>query len=47
MLPFIDERANRWKILTVSQTHKHTLQYLAVCFGGYVAFINFFNRFVH
>lgn len=33
---------SNWKILTLSQTHKHMLQYLAVCFRGCVAFTNFF-----
>lgn len=38
---------SNWKILTLSQTHKHMLQCLAVCFGGCVVFANLFNRSIH
>lgn len=38
---------SNWKILTLSQTHKHMLQYLAVCFRGCVAFAYLFNRSIH
>lgn len=42
------ERVNSsQKKLTLSQTQKHTLEYLAVCFGGCVALINLFNRNIH
>lgn len=44
----ISERVDSsWKTLTLAQTNERMIQYLSVCFGDPVVFVNLLDRSIH